>query len=170
MRLLYEIDLHDYDPEAPVFERPSARAIIVKDGLYAMIYSQTEDYYKFPGGGIEPGESHQAALCRETEEEAGLVVRPETIRPYGMVHRIQRGMYGDTFVQDNFYYFCDVLPDPVPQRLQADEARQRFIPVWVTPDQVIQANRRPQPTLAAVHRVMLEREARVMEMLAGQGR
>lgn len=33
-------------------------------------------YYVFPGGGIEAGESHEAALIRECQEELGIVVAP----------------------------------------------------------------------------------------------
>jgi 8-oxo-dGTP pyrophosphatase MutT (NUDIX family) len=32
--------------------------------------------YCFPGGGIEPGESEEAALVREIQEELGVAVRP----------------------------------------------------------------------------------------------
>ena len=49
-----------------------------------MIHSLKYDYYKFPGGGIENGENPVEAMIRETREEAGLVVKPETseVRSY----------------------------------------------------------------------------------------
>ena len=39
------------------------------------------DILKFPGGGVEPGETPEAALCREFQEESGL-----EIAPIGLLH------------------------------------------------------------------------------------
>lgn len=79
MRLLFEMDRKDYDPSGSRFERPSVRGIIVRDGKVAMVHSKKFDYYKFPGGGIEPGEEQEATLIREVKEESGLVVIPATM-------------------------------------------------------------------------------------------
>lgn len=68
MRFLFEIDTKDYDPNGTVFVRDSVRSIIVKNGKVAMVHSIKYDYYKFPGGGIEDGESKETALIRETRE------------------------------------------------------------------------------------------------------
>ena len=172
MRMLFSIDKHDYDPDAPRFVRPSARGIICKEGRLAMIHSLSYDYYKFPGGGIEAGEDRTAVLCREVAEEAGLSVIPASIRPYGQVHRIQRGQHGDTFVQDNYYYLCDTEDTPLPQHLDDYEAEERFTLEWVTPAEAIAVNRRDRtgdPRFDPVYRVMLEREAQVLEMLVAEG-
>ena len=101
-------------PSGRVFDRPSVRAIILRGGRIAMVHSLKYDYYKFPGGGIEAGESHLEALLREAREEAGLRILPESVREYGVVPRaehepangIHAGEY-DFFTQDNFYYLCD---------------------------------------------------------------
>ena len=37
MRILFEMDKKDYVPNGSVFSRPSARAIIIKDGKIAMV-------------------------------------------------------------------------------------------------------------------------------------
>ena len=50
MRLLFEIDLKNYDKNGKAFIRPSARAIIIKDNKIYMVHSLLYDYYKFPGG------------------------------------------------------------------------------------------------------------------------
>ena len=72
MRLLFPMDAQNYDPAWRVFQRDSARAILLRGGRATMIYSRKYAYYKFPGGGIEPLEAPVQALLRETEEEAGL--------------------------------------------------------------------------------------------------
>lgn len=106
MRLLFEMDKKDYDPNGRAFVRHSVRSIILRDGKVAMVHSLKYDYYKFPGGGMEPGESQTQTLIRETREESGLTVIPESIREFGYVHRVQKsdeaGEY-ERFVQDNYY-------------------------------------------------------------------
>lgn len=72
MRILFEMDKKDYVPNGSVFSRPSARAIIIKDGKIAMVYSKKYNYYKFPGGGIEVDECMEDALIREVLREQRL--------------------------------------------------------------------------------------------------
>ena len=79
MRILFEMDKKDYIPNGSVFSRPSARAIIIKDGKIAMVHSKKYHYYKFPGGGIEAGECMEDALIREVLEETGLCVIENSI-------------------------------------------------------------------------------------------
>lgn len=74
MRILFEMDKKDYDPDGSVFSRPSARAVIIKDRKIAMVYSRKYHYYKFLGGGIETDECMEDALMREVSEETGLCV------------------------------------------------------------------------------------------------
>ena len=100
MRLLFEMDKKDYESCTHRFVRNSARSIIIRDGKIAMIHSLKYDYYKFPGGGIENGENPVEAMIRETREEAGLVVKPETVKEYGYVHRIQRLYIGICYALD----------------------------------------------------------------------
>ena len=91
MRLLFEMDKKDYVKCTHSFVRNSARSIIITNKKVAMIHSLKYDCYKFPGGGIENGENPIETMIRETREESGLVVKPETIKEYGYIHRIQRG-------------------------------------------------------------------------------
>ncbi len=37
--------------------------------------------WEFPGGKVEPGEQPEAALCREVQEELGIVVVPADLSP-----------------------------------------------------------------------------------------
>jgi len=53
--------------------RVAVRGVAVSAGRVLMIYSPVNGDYKFPGGGVEDGESHAEALVREIREEAGLV-------------------------------------------------------------------------------------------------
>ena len=150
------------------------RGIILRGDRIALVHSLEYDYYKFPGGGIEPGEDHRETLIREVAEESGLVVRPDTIRPYGMVRRIEHGDPEDIFLQENFYYFCETEDRPGAQRLTPSEQRARFALEYVRPAEAVAANRSdghaadPQAHRRK-YRNMLEREARVLELLIAEG-
>ena len=97
MRLLFELDRKDYAQCTHSYIRNSARSIIISSGQVAMVHSLKYDYYKFPGGGIRDGENPIDAMIRETLEEAGLKVLPETVREYGIVHRIQKSTVDQSY-------------------------------------------------------------------------
>lgn len=163
MRLLFEIDTKDYDPNGKAFVRPSVRGIILRDGKVAMVHSLKYDYYKFPGGGIEDGESLENALIREVAEESGLQVIPQTIREYGLVHRVQKSDRADFFVQDNYYFLCEVEEKVQAQNLDGYEAEERFTLEFVAPLHAIRINREADHGPKDPN--MLEREAKVLERL-----
>ena len=169
MRLLFEIDMRDHDGCTRTFVGDSARAIVVRDKKAAMVHSQKYDYYKFPGGGIEPGEGPVEAMIRETREETGLVVIPDTVREHGYVHRVQKSDIDETerFVQDNFYYLCETADMSVPQQLDDYEAKEVFTLEYVRPEDAIWKNR--HMTDASCDKVMCERDARVLELLMAEG-
>ncbi len=79
MRTLFDLDAKDYKPDWKKKVRPSVRAILIRDGRIAMVHSLKYDYYKFPGGGIEEGETQLDALRRETAEDAGMTVIRDTV-------------------------------------------------------------------------------------------
>ena len=169
MRLLFELDLKDYDSCTHSFVRNSARSIIIHEGRVAMIHSLKYDYYKFPGGGIEGDESPVDALIRETREEAGLIIVPDTVREYGYVHRQQRSDSDETeiFIQDNFYYLCDVERNVVSQDLDGYEASESYTLEYVLPEEAIRKNRSVRNS--PYNGMMFEREAKVLELLVAEG-
>ena len=169
MRMLFDMDLHDYESCTRTFVRNSARSIIIRDGKIAMIHSLKYDYYKFPGGGIETGEDPVEAMIRETREEAGLIVISETVREYGYVHRIQKSDSNpeEAFVQDNYYFLCDAQDRAVTQELDGYESKENYTLEFVDPATAIRKNR--GVTNSPYNRMMFEREARVLEMLIEEG-
>ena len=163
MELLFEIDKKDYDPNGEVFSRPSARAIIIQDGKIAVIYSRKNQFYKIPGGGVESGEDNITAMIREVKEEVGLTVKPETIKEFGYVHRIQRGKHEPVFIQDNFYYLCDVENEQELPQYSDAEKREEFVPVFVDLIEAIRVNEEFEK--ANPSDLMIERELRVLRMV-----
>lgn len=128
MRLLFEMDKKDYEYCTHRFVRNSARSIIIRDGKIAMIHSLKYDYYKFPGGGIENGENPVEAMIRETREEAGLVVKPETVKEYGYVHRIDeiRGLL-DADNDTIFKAFSAKIKEQEDRLQKTREIRQSYL-------------------------------------------
>lgn len=169
MRLLFDLDLRDYAHCTHTYVRDSARSIIIRGGQIAMVHSLKYGYYKFPGGGIEAGEDPVEAMIRETREESGLVVLPDTVQEYGYVHRIQQSDEDETecFIQDNYYYLCQAEETPTAQNLDAYEADECYTLEFVLPALAIQQNRRE--TQGPYDQIMLEREARVLELLLAEG-
>ncbi len=168
MRLLFELDRKDYKEDGTCCVRPSVRGIIIREGKVAMVHSLKYDYYKFPGGGIEEGESQTETLIREVKEETGLVILPESIKEYGMVHRKQKGMIEDIFIQDNYYYFCNAKSEIDTQKLDDYEYEEEFFLEFVSPEHAILINRTSEHGMKSEETLfndMIERELRVLDML-----
>lgn len=166
MRHLFTIDTKDYDPNGTRLVRPSVRGIVIREGKVLLMHSLKYDYYKFPGGGMEPGEAQADTLLREVAEEAGFRVDPGSVREYGSVYRITKGDEADIFEQENFYYLCDVA-DAVGQTLDDYEAEERFTPEFVTPAWAIETNRFHDHQ--GKWGIVQERDSRVLELLMEEG-
>lgn len=167
MRELAVYDYRNYKENGTVGRRPSVRGIIISDGRIAAVHSLKYDYYKFPGGGIDGGESHLETLVREVKEEVGLTVLPDTVREFGVVIRKEKGKIDDIFLQENYYYLCGVDSTVMPQKLDDYEEDERFVLEWVDPQTFIETNlyhdHGEKMSLHGEH--MMEREVRVMKMI-----
>jgi 8-oxo-dGTP pyrophosphatase MutT (NUDIX family) len=129
------------DPRAPVVERVAVRGVLLRAGALLMLRSRHGDL-KFPGGGVEPGESHETALCRELAEECGIgAVSPGehllTIIEYAPSTREP----GSVFTMMSHYLCCTSEGTPSgQQRLDAYEAELRLTPLWIDPAEALRRN------------------------------
>lgn len=169
MKRLFTIDLQDYDPSWPHSTRPSVRAIIVRNGKLALVHNGKFDYYMFPGGGIEEGESHEEALIREVKEESGLVVIPESIREYGSALRLSKSSHFENtvFEQENYYYLCEAQETIETTKYDVHEIEEQYSLVFLTPEEAVRRNRTNDHG-EENGGVWIERETRVMELLLGE--
>lgn len=160
---MIEITLEKPDLSGSVYKRTAARGVILREGKLLMIHTDRGDY-KFPGGGVEPGESLEAALRRELLEETGreLLGEPECV---AVAHERRRGMTADILEMDSHYFLCRVGESAAPLKLEGYEAEEDFTPVWVSPGKALAANR----ALDLEAQPWLEREVLVLEALMENG-
>lgn len=131
MRLLAEYDQHKLgfesaEDRAIDWTRRAARAVLMNDkGQVAVMHFAVTGSYKLPGGGIDDGESIEAALHREVREEAGYEITD--IQQLGVVEedRYYCGMHQTS------YCFAAKAGAFVGTELTEKEAAQGMELVWV---------------------------------------
>ena len=133
MPVLLVYDDQNYDLSWHRHVRHAVRSVIVRGNRVAMVKSATKGFYQFPGGGIDPGETHEQALIRETMEEVGLTVIPSTIRPLGIVREVRSSQFAPEtiFDQTSYYYFADVEDEVHTQVLEDYEKDLGYTLEWV---------------------------------------
>jgi 8-oxo-dGTP pyrophosphatase MutT (NUDIX family) len=121
--------------------RDAVRGIIQQDNLLLMVYSDQNGDYKFPGGGVEPDETHPNALARELKEECGaklMICGPAFARISELDRAYDEGV--EIFKMVSTYYLCQVASELGQQKLDEYEKRLGFRPIWVDLDEAIHTN------------------------------
>lgn len=144
----------DYD------KRTAVRCIIIKDGLICIIHVKkgmyeippnlptaisdkpdTGDYYKLPGGGVEPEDPNDTIACqREALEETGCEVdiRPDLVA--------QTTEYRGTLHQESHAYICTVREDTEKVELTELEASEGLAHLWCPVAEALQKMNAVEPT------------------------
>ena len=103
--------------------------IVVKDGQVLLMhrFKNGEEYWVFPGGGQEDGETLEETVVREIEEETSIQVRP-----IKLLYKISWDIEGE-----NYFYLCEYLSGTPELRVDSEEyqkmqgGEQSYIPCWV---------------------------------------
>ncbi|MCI7323584.1 MAG: NUDIX domain-containing protein [Lachnospiraceae bacterium] len=141
MRILQTIDKGDYTSDMPVYEKYTVRGVILRDGKIAVQQSKDGDY-KILGGGVDPGESLTDALLREVQEESGLIVMEDTIRPVGEIVEKRRDIFDPSMIYlcHSCFFFCDVKAQMTAMHMTESEKEKGFRLVWATPEEILKGN------------------------------
>jgi 8-oxo-dGTP pyrophosphatase MutT (NUDIX family) len=122
--------------------RTAVRAVILRGHDLLMVHSTNVGDYKFPGGGVDEGESHHQALVRELREECGAsLLSVEGKLGVIIEYDFAEEKDFDVFKMTSHYYFCEVGDDFGAQKLDDYERDLGFKPVWIIIDDAISANR-----------------------------
>lgn len=122
--------------------RTAVRAVVQRGENLLMIHSANVGDYKFPGGGIQAGETHEQALRREVREECGAELSrfgEEIGSVIEYNHAKDDGF--ETFKMTSTYYRCEVTDGFGAQALEDYERDLGFRPIWIPIGQAIQQNK-----------------------------
>ncbi len=105
-------------------KRLAARAVIILDGKILLIKTNKGDY-KFPGGGLEDGESAIIALKREVLEETGykvsavkeLIITATSTKP-------DQFEENTVFKEASHYYICEIDTEQRRRQVLDDYERE----------------------------------------------
>ncbi len=147
-------------------ERTAVRAVLYYGDQVLMIKTNRGDY-KFPGGGIKPGEDQEQALIREIAEETGYVM-VKVGEKLGEVIQ-QHPDYADNskfFIMKSIYYLCE-LEDLTNYGLELDdyEAEQGFHGEFVNLPDALDVNRSILNSVRSNRNTWVEREVEVLKYL-----
>ncbi|TDD48478.1 NUDIX domain-containing protein [Kribbella antibiotica] len=154
-------------PGGRVIERIAVRGVLF-DGPRLLLLGSRHGDFKFPGGGVEAGESFASALVREFGEECGygdVVVGAELGWTREEVPAAEPAY--DVFGMTSHYFGCSGGVVVGSQQLEGYEAELELTPRWVTVADALAANRAVLASDVGVMR-WLARETAVLEWLEGQ--
>lgn len=105
-------------PNVSYIDRFAVRVIAFNPvGKVAIVYSKRDNYYKLPGGGIDPNEQHEMAAMREMQEETGGLIKIR--RNLGCIATTEE--YRNDLHQMSYCYVADVVDDSGSPNLTEDE-------------------------------------------------
>jgi ADP-ribose pyrophosphatase YjhB (NUDIX family) len=127
----------DHGPE--FIDRDAVRGVCIKNGKILLVHLEKSGEYKFPGGGVNNGETRHEALRREMLEEAG-VSNIMSIKDFGVAIQKQNSNLEDgIFYQKSHYYFVDDFDDNsfCESNLDDYEVDLGMKPKWIDIDEAI---------------------------------
>jgi ADP-ribose pyrophosphatase YjhB (NUDIX family) len=151
MRLLKKvihprITVTSLSPEHPdSFTRIATRAIVIKDNLILLMFTQRYNDYSLPGGGVDEGEALVDGLIRELAEETG-AHSISNVQPFGLYeeyrpHKSTKLFTDRTIMHMLSYCFtCDIDKNLGDNRLEEHEINNGMQVCWVNINDAITHN------------------------------
>ncbi|HRQ23706.1 MAG TPA: NUDIX domain-containing protein [Anaerolineales bacterium] len=143
MKILTEIyRTEGLDVSGITIHRTAVRAVILRGPKLFMVHSTNVGDYKFPGGGVDAGETHEHALSRELLEECGAtLLRVNNELGAIIEYDVAKEPEYDLFKMSSCYYFCQIGDTFGAQNLDDYEHDLGFLPVWIDMKDAIEKNR-----------------------------
>ncbi|KAL2129221.1 hypothetical protein VTI74DRAFT_8067 [Chaetomium olivicolor] len=130
------------DPDVSYTDRQAARVVAFNTkGEVAIIYAKRDNYYKLPGGGIDPGEEHEAAAQREFQEETGGLIK---LRGNGGVATTREFRFDQN--QVSYCYVADLVDDSGKPNLTDEEIADGLGHMWVPVEEAKRLMAAAEPT------------------------
>lgn len=136
MDTLYEIDLKDYDSEAPVVNKVFVKAIVIENNKIGILHSTNYDFYHLPTKAVNDLRDNKK-LAIESITQEGLEVINNSLRNYGRVIKKQKGKNFELVITTYYYYFLNVKNTYIGIRHYIDNDN-KF--VWVSAEEIIDTN------------------------------
>lgn len=160
--------------------RLATRAVVRRGDQLLLLRSRSGDY-RFPGGGMDEGETVAASIARELLEECGARLLRVDEHLLTVVDERAAREPGAVFVQESRYYLCDVHDGLAEVDHDLRERTLALAPRWVDLHAALESNRdlrdarrtaaAPLGTDTAADPddlAWIERETTMLEMLAGE--
>ena len=109
--------------------RAGCRAVIVSGKNILLSHEIISKLWMLPGGGMEDGETPEACVIRETEEETGLIVRP--LRQFLIMNE-----YYEEYRYVSHYFLCERVGTGQLHLTDA-ETRRGLQPEWLPLDEAL---------------------------------
>jgi 8-oxo-dGTP pyrophosphatase MutT (NUDIX family) len=123
-------------------QRTAVRGVIQRGQTLLMIYSSAVGDYKFPGGGVDAGETHAQALRREVQEECGASLTRIGDEIGAVIeYNFSIEPEYDAFKMTSYYYRCEVNDNFGAQKLDGYEQELGFKPVWISIEAALRQNK-----------------------------
>jgi 8-oxo-dGTP pyrophosphatase MutT (NUDIX family) len=109
-------------------DRQAVRVVAFNpDGEVAIIYAKRDNYYKLPGGGIEPDEDHATAAKREFQEETGGAIELRSSNCIATTKEFRFHLR-----QVSYCYVADLVDDTGEPNLSDEEIEDGLGHLWVS--------------------------------------
>lgn len=122
-------------------DRSAVRIILKNDKDEVMLINISDgNYYKLPGGGIEPGEDHSFTGAREVKEETGCVVAVED----GCIATTEE--WRDDLHQISHCYGASLAHDTGKTELTSPEEQEGLKHEWAPVEEAVEKMSQCEPT------------------------
>lgn len=166
--------------DAPRIRRIATRAVVSRGDQLLLLRSRSGDY-RFPGGGLDEGETLASNVARELLEECGARLLRLDAHLLTVVDERAAREPGTVFVQESRYYLCDVHDGLGDVEHDLRERTLALEPCWVGVHDALEANRalREQRRARGIPAgsdtaedpddlAWIERETLALELVAGE--